>query len=189
MATEAPTTPAVKFYALMRRRPDLTADQFSHHWRHTHSELAKRIRRIRRYSQAHALAGAPPGIRRADYDGVAEVWFDDLPAALGLGDDPDYLEGAALDDPNFIDVENVGLLFTRERFLHAGGSGWHAGEGVKMLEFVRRAPSLSPEEFAEQWVQSLADAAKQLGLVRHAVATALPEASAHPAAAGWDAGP
>src|SRR5690348_10656974 len=99
----------------MPRRPELTPTEFRSHWREVHAPLVQRIATVRGYVQSTPLEPAP-------FDGVAEIWLDDLGALDALRGDPDYLEGAGLDEPRFIDMSRHTLLVTRERVIAAGAA-------------------------------------------------------------------
>ena len=103
----------VKVFALMPRRPELSPEEFRRHWREVHAPLVRRIRSVRRYVQSSPLEPAP-------FDGVAEIWLDDLAAVGALERDPDYLEGAWLDEPRLMDMSRHALLVTRERVVADG---------------------------------------------------------------------
>ena len=88
----------IKLTFCLRRRPDLSREEFQTYWRETHAPLvAERaeVLRIRRYVQVHTatdLDGLHAAFQKrnddcpAPYDGVAELWFDSLDD-MG-GDDP-----------------------------------------------------------------------------------------------------
>lgn len=61
-----------KRIALLRRRADLTREQFDAHWAGPHAPLIRRLPGLQRYVQNHVVAAADNTI-----DGVVEVWFDD----------------------------------------------------------------------------------------------------------------
>ncbi|MBG6238444.1 uncharacterized protein (TIGR02118 family) [Mycetocola sp. CAN_C7] len=61
-----------KRIALLRRRADITLEQFDAHWAGPHAPLIQRLPGLRRYVQNHRVAAADETI-----DGVVEVWFDD----------------------------------------------------------------------------------------------------------------
>ena len=65
--------------SLMRRRPDLTVEQFRRHWLHPHGTMTAELPGVRHYVQHHPVDG--PGTnayaREIAIDGVPELWFDD----------------------------------------------------------------------------------------------------------------
>lgn len=101
----------IKVFALIPRKEGVSVERFHSHWREIHGPLARRIKTIRRYDQSHVLRQAVGCLPGSIYEGIAEVWFDDLDTALGMGADPDYIEGCGADEPNFIDQTRLTFLF------------------------------------------------------------------------------
>jgi len=116
----------IKLVFALRRRSDLTLEEFQAYWRGTHAPLvAERadVLKIRRYVQCHTadLAGLHAAFRRRNggapppFDGVAELWFDSL-EDLG-GDDPANNKARAellADEANFIDLANSPMWLATE---------------------------------------------------------------------------
>ena len=119
----------IKIVFCLRRRPNLSFEDFDRYWRDRHGPLVagfSKVLRIRRYVQSsrltNDLADMAASIRDAPapYDGVAELWFeswDDLRA--GFETDAGRAAGRALleDERNFIDLANSPIFFTEEREL------------------------------------------------------------------------
>lgn len=98
----------IKVITSLPRRADFSPAQFQRHWGTVHRDFALRIDRISGYVQSHPRKGLSlAGLPEAPYDGFPEVWFGDLDAALSLGQDPQYLEGAYVDEPRFIDRDRM----------------------------------------------------------------------------------
>jgi uncharacterized protein (TIGR02118 family) len=78
----------IKLVFSLRRRPEMTREEFQAYWRERHAPLISRhadTLRIRRYVQTHAssseLAVAQSVARGSEpdvYDGQAELWWDSL---------------------------------------------------------------------------------------------------------------
>ena len=109
----------LKLTFCLRRRPDLSPEEFSRYWLETHGPLVRERAEalgIRRYQQVHTLdepklhgalqarnGGGPP-----PFDGIAEVWIDSL-EDFRAGRDPASRQAAAellADERNFIDLPN-----------------------------------------------------------------------------------
>lgn len=116
----------IKLVYALRRRPELTVEEFQAYWRGTHAPLvAERadILKIRRYVQCHTedLAGLHDAFRRRNggspepFDGVAELWFDSL-EDLGGRDSAGQKAQAELlaDEANFIDLTNSPMWLATE---------------------------------------------------------------------------
>jgi uncharacterized protein (TIGR02118 family) len=178
----------VKVFALIPRKPDVTEEFFHQHWGTVHAELAKRITTISRYVQSHRVDPGVAGIEQAPYEGIAEVWFDDVATAAGMGEDPNYVNGAQADEPNFIDLDNLAFALTSEHVLVPGHPVEQDDPGVKAMLLLRRADGLSPEDFAAKVVEvsgRLADGAE--GAFRVQLSVAVPESYADGAEPPCDA--
>lgn len=64
-----------KRFGLLRRRPDLTHEQFVAHWTTLHADMAKRLPRLRRYVINIVDREHSGGL---GYDGFSELWFDSV---------------------------------------------------------------------------------------------------------------
>ena len=157
----------VKLIAFIPKRPDITIERFHVHWRAPHGELAKGIVLFRRYLQGHRVASLDPGLGPTEYEGTAEIWFDDLDAALRQGEDPVYAEAVGPDEANFIDLDRLVYLYVSEDVALAESAVPADEGGVKLVQAVRRAAGLTPEEFAQRWRREEASLAERLGAVRH----------------------
>jgi uncharacterized protein (TIGR02118 family) len=117
----------IKLTFCLRRRPELSREEFQRIWFDEHGPLVRRHAEtlgIRRYVQVHtqttpfndALRGsrdAPEG-----YDGVAELWWDSLEAAAGAAATPEGAEAARQlleDERRFIDHASSPLWISDER--------------------------------------------------------------------------
>jgi len=117
----------IKLTFCLVRLPHLSRDEFQRYWFNNHAPLVASVKdtlRIRRYVQLHSLpAEASAGIRAsrqgpADYDGVAELWFDSLDAVAANGARPEAQTAAALllaDERRFIDLSKSPLWWGEER--------------------------------------------------------------------------
>ena len=101
----------LKAIYLIRRKPGMSVEDFHRYWREVHGAIAARIPGLRRYVQCHAVAGPTGG--EPDYDGAAEVWFDDMDALRRAAASPEYAV-AREDERRFIDLERSILIFTDE---------------------------------------------------------------------------
>lgn len=101
----------VKAIYLIRRKPEMSREDFHRYWREVHGAIAARIPGLRRYVQCHAI---PRGSDDdAEYDGAAEAWFDDMDAVRYAVGSPEYAAARA-DEARFIDLTRTTLIFTEE---------------------------------------------------------------------------
>jgi uncharacterized protein (TIGR02118 family) len=74
----------VKIVALIRRKPELSRDEFLHFWQEEHPPYVQALPGIRKYVQNAAV----DGYREWAYDGAAELWFDSVRAVAAAFDSP-----------------------------------------------------------------------------------------------------
>ncbi len=105
----------IKFVMCITRHPDLSREQFRDYWLNSHGPFFMQnaaTMRAKKYVQSHTLdSPLNAGLREsrgmlAEYDGVAEVWFDSEQELMAGMSSPEGQQlGAALleDEGNFID--------------------------------------------------------------------------------------
>jgi len=116
----------IKLVFVIRRREDLSPEEFHRYWLEEHGPLARRLLDelgARRYVQTHTVGAdlngalaASRGTREA-YDGVAEVWWDSLDALLAVTSSEEGQranETLTADEAKFIDFERSSLFITEE---------------------------------------------------------------------------
>lgn len=138
----------LKLYEPVPRRADVPKAQFHDHWRHPHGTLAIPIPTLRAYVQNHRIETQWLGPEQERFDGVVEAWFATAEDVAALADDPQYAEHVQPDEPNFIDVPNMVMCFTREEVVTTAPAGsdrtvadqtWDGPARavvVKLLQFV-----------------------------------------------------
>ena len=117
----------VKLVFCLRRRAELSREEFQRYWRETHAPLVRERAAaigVRRYVQVHTLpAGASAalaasrGLDEEEYDGVAELWWDSLEALAAAASTPDGRRaGAELleDERRFIDLARSPIFLAEE---------------------------------------------------------------------------
>ena len=108
----------VKFTILLKRKVTITHAAFVEHHRHSHAPLFMSVpivkELVRGYVQQHALPIALPGLPAVKYDGVTELWFDDVDAISRLFADPEYLRVIRPDEASFLDLEACDFIVSAE---------------------------------------------------------------------------
>jgi uncharacterized protein (TIGR02118 family) len=117
----------VKLVFTLRRRPEMTREEFQAYWRDRHAPLVARhaeTLRIRRYVQTHARASdmvASQSLARGSetdvYDGQAELWWDsldDLTAAVSTAAGQQAAMELLEDERQFIDLPHSPLWIGEE---------------------------------------------------------------------------
>ena len=105
----------VKLIYCITKKAGMTDDEFFRYWKSIHGPIGARIPRLRKLVQGHRLTATedqhPP-----DYDGVAELWFDDMEALLAARRSPEW-RASSEDEVNFIDHSKVAYLVSEEHII------------------------------------------------------------------------
>ncbi len=135
----------IKSIYLVKRKPGMDVEAFQKYWITIHAEVVKKVPELRGYVQSHTLLS---GYRKAApvYDGVAELWFDDLDTMRRIAELPQS-KAAQADDYNFIAMP-MDLVLTRE---HVQKQSAADPSMVKLVEFVFRKPGMDVERFQDYW--------------------------------------
>lgn len=154
----------VKAITFIKRKPGMAVEEFQEYWRTRHAEIVSDLPGLRGYVQSHSLLS---GYRRGElvYDGIAEVWFDDVQAMRDLVGTAAYAAVQA-DEEKFIDKTSMGVILTDE---HVIKDGPIPDDGVKNVEFVSRRPDLAVEEFQRYWREVHGPIAAQIPVIRRYV--------------------
>ena len=123
----------IKLVFCLRRRAELSREEFQRHWRDTHAPLVHQhgaALGIRRYVQVHTLPtgtsaalAASRAVEEEEYDGVAELWWDSLDALAAAVATPDgQRAGAELleDERRFIDLSRSPIFLAEEHVVLDG---------------------------------------------------------------------
>ncbi|MBT4491079.1 MAG: EthD domain-containing protein, partial [Rhodospirillaceae bacterium] len=139
-------------------------EDFQAYWRGEHSEVVKRLPNIRRYIQSHALLG---GYRKGElpYDGIAEIWVDDV-AALRAMAGTDAYGAVQADEETFIDRSKLALILTQE---HVIKDGPIPDGAVKNIEFVTRRTDMDVQAFQAYWRDIHGPLAARIEVIRRYV--------------------
>jgi uncharacterized protein (TIGR02118 family) len=105
----------IKLVYCIGKKAGLTDREFFDYWQNIHGPIGARIPRLRRLVQSHRLT-IPGDKRRSDYDGMAELWFDDLEALLAARESPEW-KASTEDEGNFIDHNKVAYFVSEEHVI------------------------------------------------------------------------
>ncbi len=118
----------IKVSFLMRRKPDMTREEFQTYWREQHTqavpEEAIPALGVKRYIQVHtldtplrdAIVGPREGLVD-EFDGIAEMWFESEEAIQrdwSTDRAAEYAEAFFEDEKNFIDWTRSTILVSEE---------------------------------------------------------------------------
>ncbi len=108
----------IKFTILLKRKTSLTHDQFVRHHKDVHANLFMSVRvvkeTVRRYVQEHTLPVELPGMPPAKYDGITELWFDDIDALGRCFSDSEYMSKIRPDEESFLDLHRCDFIVSTE---------------------------------------------------------------------------
>src|SRR4030042_3985227 len=96
----------IKWFGLMKRKPDMTSEEFSRYWRDVHGPLAAKLMPgVVRYTQTCGIKLANG--EEAQFDGLSEAWFEDWDSLRRMADFLSQSENGKLlinDMGNFLDL-------------------------------------------------------------------------------------
>ncbi len=120
----------IKLVGVLRRREDVSPDEFRRYWLEEHGPLVRSIVEavgVKRYVQSHTLdtelnAAVASGRAAVEpFDGLVEVWFEGSPEDMGalLGSEDFQRVNATLiqDESKFIDAARSSFFLTQEHIL------------------------------------------------------------------------
>lgn len=116
---------AIRYQYLMRRRADLTHEEFARHYAEIHSEFGVKTGGITGYTQFHAdpslskMASSKAGFGVWAVDSVAEFYIDSLEDFISATKDNEVSALAASDEENFVDRPNS-VMFCSDEILRIG---------------------------------------------------------------------
>lgn len=134
---------------LLRKRPEMTTDAFRKHWRETHGPLAAQLAGLRRYHQNHVVDREQRGISYArgshDFDGISELWFDDLPS-MSAAFSGERVPGLGADEDLFIG--DLKVITAIQHVVVPTPAGTPL---LKRMSTLKRRPDVSAEDFKREW--------------------------------------
>ena len=162
------------------RKPSLDEAEFHRYWRDIHGPIAAKIPQLVRYEQSHRI---PFADTNSSYDGAAEAWLEDEAAFQALRQTPEYVDGALADEPNFIDMNRVEWLVTRDHVILDGPQTPGLTKGIFQL---RRKPGMSLADFRQYWIEVHGPIVKRLPGLRRYVQCHTVDAAYQYAEPRWD---
>lgn len=138
---------------LLRRRPELTRDEFQRIWWEEHGPLVASHAAtlgIVRYQQVHTTADHRPQALPA-FDGSAELWVDPR-AATGTREQQAAAAAALLaDERRFIDLAASPIWVAEEQMVREGTQRQATDGEQRLTAALRRAPGISRQQFRHHW--------------------------------------
>ena len=139
----------IKLFGMGVRRSDMSPEDFHDYWRHPHGTWGRQMSTLRGYVQSHQIHTDLLGPGQADYECVAEMWFDNETDVRGFQQEPIYEKYLHDDAANFVDYSRAIYLPTQEEVLTSGpiaGAALAPGDdmwslstrpfSIKLLHFI-----------------------------------------------------
>ena len=108
----------IKFTILLVRKSSLTHAEFVKHHKMVHAGLFMSVpvvkETVRRYVQQHVIPTELPGMPPTKYDGITELWFDDVDALARCFSDPEYMAQIRPDEASFLDLASCDFIVSTE---------------------------------------------------------------------------
>ncbi|HEU5415024.1 MAG TPA: EthD domain-containing protein [Candidatus Angelobacter sp.] len=105
----------IKLVYCISRKPGLTDQEFVDYWKNVHAPIGARIPGVRRFVQSRRLS-IPGDISAGDFDGMVELWFDNVEALLAARRSPEW-KASTEDEANFIDHSKVAYFISEEHIV------------------------------------------------------------------------
>jgi len=105
----------IKLVYCITKKSGLSDEEFFRYWKDVHGPIGARIPGLRRLVQSHRIS-VPDDKLSPNYDGMAELWFDDVNALLAARQSPEW-KASTEDELNFIDHEKVAYFVSQEHVL------------------------------------------------------------------------
>lgn len=104
----------IKLVYCFARAPHLSHREFSEYWKKVHGPIGAQIPGVRKLVQSIAVSSAGSDLPTPAFDGMAELWFDDLDALAEARRSPQW-QASTADEANFIDLDRTSAFVTTER--------------------------------------------------------------------------
>jgi uncharacterized protein (TIGR02118 family) len=97
----------IKVFFVLRRRPDVSPEQFHDYWKNTHGPLVSKVPGLIHYVQHHTISVPRPEYSNDDppIDGLVETWWESVEAAQRAGLSPEFAAVMA-DEAQFMGHSN-----------------------------------------------------------------------------------
>lgn len=119
----------IKLVYVIRKRADVSTEQFHDYWLHKHGPLVAKVAsaiRAQKYVQSHTIvpetaASIAQSRKMAEpYDGITEVWWNSLEDLTAGSSTAEGQEAGRLlleDEAKFIDFAHSTIFFTEEHLI------------------------------------------------------------------------
>jgi uncharacterized protein (TIGR02118 family) len=105
----------VKLVYCISKKSGLSDEAFFSYWKEVHGAIGARIPGLRRLVQSRRVNVAGDKFQ-PDFDGMAELWFDDVESLLHARQSPEW-RASHEDEANFIDHSRTAYFVSEEHVL------------------------------------------------------------------------
>ncbi|HZU31182.1 MAG TPA: EthD domain-containing protein [Candidatus Angelobacter sp.] len=102
----------IKVVYCLTKKDGMTDEEFFRYWKDVHGPIGAKIPGLHKLVQSHRLA-ITADRKHADYDGMAELWFDNVKTLLAARESPEW-KAASKDEENFINPKKTAYFVTEE---------------------------------------------------------------------------
>jgi uncharacterized protein (TIGR02118 family) len=139
---------------LLRKRQEWTDERFRDYWRNTHGPLAARAPNLREYWQNVVTDRLQRGIEFArgpwDFDGISQLWFDDVRHADQAFRDSDIAAVLIEDEARFLGELHI-VTARQDIVIPVPGDAARA-RLLKRISTLKRRPDVSEDDFRREWI-------------------------------------
>jgi uncharacterized protein (TIGR02118 family) len=156
-----------KHAAFLVRKEGMTYQEFLDHWQNQHTPIAREIEGVLKY-----LTSVPVDPGNAEFDGIAELYFEDLDAlhdALGSEGSRNYdpekgvAKTAREDVDNFLSIQDRPRLIGEETVQKDERQA-----SYKHVALLVRKDGMTHEQFREHWLENHVPIASEIpGVMRY----------------------
>lgn len=111
----------LKLSIMIQRRPGLTLEQFRAHWKDIHGPLFSSQpavkQYVKKYVQVHSTGESLDQFPVAPFDGIAEIWFDQMEDINQVFGTENYFNIIAPDEAEFIDRDSILWVYGTENIV------------------------------------------------------------------------
>lgn len=142
----------IKSFSFLARKPGLSREAFLRHWIEVHAPMCHEVPGLRGYVlcipvQEHARSDVA-ALEMAPFDGIAQLWYDDLEARARAGASPAgkrwHADGATI-------IGGIRSFVTEEQTVVPLPRGSGQRPPLKALTVIKRREDATPEAFHHHW--------------------------------------
>jgi uncharacterized protein (TIGR02118 family) len=165
----------IKSVSLLTRKNGMSVEDFQKYWRDVHAPLVAKTPGLRRYIISPTLPEMYEGGATPDFDGIAELWFDDMAAYEASRNTPESKAGLE-DSRNFVE-KGTRLLATERVMIDAFPEPRDRQGMIRVIAMLKLKEGVPIEKFQDHWlnVHGPINVRNLSGMRRYVQAHVLPE--------------